>query len=150
ERDVGHGLAEDRVKHQQIVDRCTRIADGRGKWFATLHRKARAVESQVERNVSGRDGARRCVRQQLSDREILEVVAAPGLVLGHWLLAWAMAAAMARVRRAISACSSSTMRPSTVITPLPWFSGSSRAARILRANATSASCGANTALAVAI
>src|SRR5262249_48360782 len=34
----------------------------------------------------------------------------------------AMASAMATVRRAISACSSSTMRPSTVITPLPRFS----------------------------
>src|SRR5262245_59617772 len=62
----------------------------------------------------------------------------------------AMASAMATVRRAISACSSSTMRPSTVITPLPSFSGRSKAAMILRANATSAAGGANTSLATAI
>ena len=56
---------------------------------------------------------------------------------------------MATVRTAISACSSSTMRPSTVITPLPLLSGCSKAAMILRANATSAAGGANTSLATA-
>ena len=60
----------------------------------------------------------------------------------------AIASAMATVRRAISACSSSTIRPSTVITPLPSFSGSANAAMILRAKATSASGGANTSLAI--
>src|SRR5262249_50165443 len=62
----------------------------------------------------------------------------------------AIASAMATVRRAISACSSSAMRPSMVITPLPLCSGRSNAAMILRANATSAPGGANTSLATAI
>src|SRR5688572_6210458 len=53
----------------------------------------------------------------------------------------AITSAIATVRRAISACMISTMRPSTVMTPLPLCSGRSKAAMILRAHATSASGG---------
>jgi len=49
-----------------------------------------------------------------------------------------IAAAIATVRRAISACKRSTIRPSIDTTPLPLFSGRSKAAIILRACSTSA------------
>ena len=52
-----------------------------------------------------------------------------------------MASAIATVRRAISACSSSTILPSTVMAPLPAFSGSSKAEMILRANSISSADG---------
>src|SRR6478735_8538362 len=56
------------------------------------------------------------------------------------------ASAIATTCRAISACSRSTMRPSIWITPLPAFSGTSKAAMIFRAQATSSGAGENAAL----
>jgi hypothetical protein len=53
----------------------------------------------------------------------------------------AIACAIATVRRAMSACRRSTMRPSSATTPLPWFSGSSNAAMIAFACATSSAAG---------
>ena len=58
-----------------------------------------------------------------------------------------MASAMATVRRAMSACMISTMRPSSWTTPLPLFSGRSKAAMILRAQTISASDGEKTPVA---
>src|SRR5207342_602352 len=52
-----------------------------------------------------------------------------------------IASAIATVRRAMSACSRSTIRPSIETTPLPLFSGWSNAAIILRACSTSVSDG---------
>src|SRR5215510_13043017 len=57
-----------------------------------------------------------------------------------------IASAIATVRRAMSACSRSTMRPSIETTPLPLFSGRSNAVIILRACWTSAGDGENAVL----
>src|SRR5215831_14741997 len=57
-----------------------------------------------------------------------------------------IASAIATVRRAISACMRSTMRPSICTTPLFLFAGRSNAAIIWRACATSSSDGENAAL----
>ena len=84
-------------------------------------------------------------RKLLSQPEILEEIAAVGFHR-HAALRAAMASASATVSRAISACSSSTMRPSSAMAPLPLFSGRSNAAMILRAAAISYGDGANTVL----
>src|SRR6202048_1603684 len=62
--------------------------------------------------------------------------------------AWraAIAAWIATVRRAMSACRRSTMRPSSCTTPLSLFSGRSKAAMIFFAWATSSSLGEKAAL----
>src|SRR6187200_834009 len=60
--------------------------------------------------------------------------------------AFSIASAISTVRRAISACMRSTMRPSICTTPLSWFSGRSNAAMVLRACATSSTVGENAAL----
>ena len=65
-------------------------------------------------------------------------------------LSAAMASAMASVRRAISACSSSTILPLRLMTPLPAFSGRAKASMIARAFPTSAAVGANTSLQMSI
>ena len=62
----------------------------------------------------------------------------------------AIASAIATVRRAMSACRRSTMRPSIDTTPLLLFSGRSKAAIILRACATSSGDGENAVLQGAI
>ena len=61
-----------------------------------------------------------------------------------------IASAIATVRRAMSACSRSTMRPSIWMTPLLTFSGRSKAAMIFRAHATSSGAGENASLQGAI
>ena len=68
-----------------------------------------------------------------------EEVARAGLGLGHGapVPRPAIASATATVRLAISACSSSTILPSTRMTPLPRVSGSAKAATMVRARATS-------------
>ncbi len=71
-------------------------------------------------------------------------VARPRAKADHVLAAYARAAiasAIATVRRAMSACRRSTMRPSSCTTPLPLFSGRSKAAMIFLACATSSSPG---------
>jgi hypothetical protein len=52
-----------------------------------------------------------------------------------------MASAMATVRRPISACRRSTMRPSSCRAPLLAFSGRSKAAMMARARVTSSAEG---------
>src|SRR5665213_3587891 len=51
--------------------------------------------------------------------------------IAHFSSSAAIASANATVLRAISACRSSTMRPSSAMAPLPLFSGRSKAAMIL-------------------
>src|SRR3989442_8265969 len=70
--------------------------------------------------------------------------ARPNLVLAYVLAA--IASAIATVRRAISACRRSTMRPSIATTPLSLFSGRSNAAIIFVACVTSSALGENAAL----
>ena len=82
ERDVGDGLAEHDVKHEQIVDRRARIADGFGERIRRLHREARAEQAGIERGIAGGERARRGVADHLADAEIFEKIA--GAVLRHW------------------------------------------------------------------
>ena len=79
ERDVGDGLAEHDVKHQEIVDRRARIADRLGELVRRLHRKARPEQAVIERDIAGGHGARRGVTDHLADAEILEEIAGTGL-----------------------------------------------------------------------
>ena len=79
ERDVRHGLAEHDVEDQQIVDRRARIADRLGEGVGGLDGEARAVERGVERDVAGRDRARRGVRMAWPRRKSSKKL--PGLVL---------------------------------------------------------------------
>ncbi len=72
ERDVGDGLAEHDVEHEQVVDRRARIADRIGERVGRLRRKARAEQRVVERDVAGRHGARRRVADGLAEPEVLE------------------------------------------------------------------------------
>src|SRR5262249_5526581 len=142
-------LAEHGVKDDEIVDGCTRVADAFGELVGGLNGKARSIEAVVDGDIARRQGARRRVLQDLPNAKVLEEIA--GIGLGHHdppILS--IASAMATVRGAISAWRSSTMRPSTLITPLPLASGSANAAMILRAKAISAAGGANTSLAAAI
>src|SRR5262245_3625945 len=150
ERDIRAALAEHSVKDDEVVHRRVRIADRLRKGLGGLHRKPGAIKPIVESDIAERDGSRAGVRKDLSDLEVLEKIADLALVCGHGVApSAAMASAMATVRWAILTCSSSTMRPATVMTPLPAFSGSSKAAMIWRARARSASVGANTRLASA-
>src|SRR5262249_43907026 len=149
ERDVRHGLAEHRMEHDQVVDRGARVADGARERVGGLHGEARAVEAVVDGDVARRQRTRRGVLQHLAQGKIRKEADEVGLGCAHAGLMRSMTSAMATVRRAMSACNSSTMRPSTSITPLPVLSGRAKAARILRANATSAAGGANTSLATA-
>ncbi len=79
ERNVGHGLAEHDVEHQQIVDRRARIADRFGERVRRLHREPRAEQAGVKRDVADRDGARRGVADHLADAEIFKTIAGAGL-----------------------------------------------------------------------
>ena len=75
-----------------------------------------------------------------------ELAIAPAI---HPVLA-AIASAIATVRRAMSACRRSTIRPSSWTTPFCAFSGRSKAAMILRASSTSSGVGENAELQGAI
>src|SRR5208282_2314163 len=81
ERNVGHGLAEHDVKDKEIVDGRARVTDRLGKSVRGLHRKARAEQAGIERDVAGRDRARRGVTDHLANAEIFEKIA--GTVLRH-------------------------------------------------------------------
>src|SRR5262245_23164596 len=155
EGNIRNAFAEHDMEDHEIVDRCPRVADRLGKGFGRLHGEAGAIKAMVKRDIADRDRAWGRVFENLPDPEVLEEVAGIGLGGGglvgcHRVAPRAkMASAMATVRAAILAWSSSTMRPSTVMTPLPAFSGCAKAARILRANASSAAAGAKIALASA-
>ena len=79
ERDVRHGLAEDHVEDQQIVDRRTRIPDRLGEGVGRVNGKAHAVQRRVQGDVAGGDGARRGMDDLLADPKVFEVVAGVGL-----------------------------------------------------------------------
>ncbi|MGY4300367.1 hypothetical protein ACVWXN_008462 [Bradyrhizobium sp. i1.4.4] len=66
------------------------------------------------------------------------------------MLIAAIASAISIVRRAMSACRRSTIAPSSRIAPRETFSGSSNAAMIFRARATSSSGGVKIALQASI
>src|SRR5262249_34323057 len=127
------------MEDEEIVDRRARIADFLGECIRGLHRKARAKQPVVECDIAGRHGARRRVLDHLAEAEVFEEMA--GAFAHRAQALAAIASASATVRRAISACSSSTIRPSTVITPFPAFSGCAKAATIFLACATSVSAG---------
>src|ERR1043166_7420658 len=146
QRNIRHAFAEHSVKHQKIVQRRLPVAQLEREGAARLQHEARAGEGQIERGVAVRQGARRGMRDALAEVEILEEIARGALVLAHPCSSAAMASASATVSRAISACSRSTMRPSSAMAPLSRFSGNSKAAMILRAASTSSFAGANTSL----
>ena len=81
ERDVGHGLAEHDVKHQQIVDRRARIADRLREFVRRLHREARAEQAGVERDIAHCHRARRRVTDHFADAKIFKKLS--GTRLGH-------------------------------------------------------------------
>ena len=74
----------------------------------------------------------------------------PSYASTHHFPIAAIASAIAMVRRAMSACSRSTMPPSSWIAPREAFSGRSNAAMIFRAWATSSSGGVKIALQASI
>ena len=82
ERDIRHGLAEDDVKDQEVVDRRSRIAEAGGKSVRRLHRETRAEQAIIERDVAERDGARRGVADHLAELEVLEEIAGIGFRFG--------------------------------------------------------------------
>ena len=79
ERDIGDRLAEDEMKGQQVLDRCRPEPVGAREWIRAVLQKARAGQGEVERGITGADGARRGVADLLTDVEILEEVAGGGL-----------------------------------------------------------------------
>ena len=79
ERDVGNSLAEDDVKHQEIVDGRARVPDRPREGIRRLRRKARAEEPAIERDIAHRERPRRRVPDHLADAEILEKVTGSGL-----------------------------------------------------------------------
>ncbi len=81
ERNVGHGLAEHDVKHEEIVDRGARIADRLGEFVRRLHRETAAEQPGIERDIADGDGARRGVTDHLADAEIFKIIA--GTCLPH-------------------------------------------------------------------
>src|SRR6185436_4490275 len=107
------------MEHQEIIDGGLAIAEAARELVGRLHSKARAIEAVVDGDIARGDGARRGMLQDLPDGEVLEIVTGVRLGSGHFDPMASIASAMPTVRRAISACSSSTIRPSTVITPLP-------------------------------
>ena len=74
QRDIRHGLAEHDMEHQQVVDRRARIADRFRKGIRRLNREARAEQPVIDRDIAGRDGARRGMADGLADPEILEKI----------------------------------------------------------------------------
>src|SRR5579871_5203574 len=121
--------------------------------------EAGALDHQIEHLVlvvgwqldGGDLGDDTAVLADIRHDRVLLLVASAGQRRGGKLVSGtqrrcAMASAIATVRRAISACRRSTMRPSSWITPLPRFSGSSKAAMILCACATSSAEGEKAAL----
>src|SRR5437763_710604 len=105
-----HGVGVIDLLDNRVVAPAVRRAGPR-ELVGGLDSEARAVESRVERDVARRDRTGRRVRERLAEGEILEEVARIGLGRGHRALMRSMASAMATVRAAISARSSSTMRP---------------------------------------
>src|SRR5581483_2310618 len=79
ERDVGHGLAEDNVEHQQVVERRLPVANFFCEYVRRLHREARAENRLIDRDVACCDGAGRGMPDGLSEPEILEEIARIGL-----------------------------------------------------------------------
>src|SRR3974390_2098775 len=78
ERDVGHGLAEHHVKHQEIVDRRTRITDRGCENIGRLHGEAWPEQTIVNRDITERDSARGSVADLLAEAKILEKIAGIG------------------------------------------------------------------------
>ena len=91
-RDVGHGLADDDMEHEQIVDRRARIADLMRERVRRLHGEARAVQRGEQARIADRDRARGRMHDLLAELEVLEIVAGDGLVVNfgvglvHWCL----------------------------------------------------------------
>ena len=79
ERDVGHGLAEDQVEGQQVLDRRSRQAVRPCERIRAVLQEPGAGQRQVEGGVADVHGARRRVPDLLADVEVLEEVAGGGL-----------------------------------------------------------------------
>ncbi len=84
-RNVRHGLADDDVEDEQVVDGAARIADRVREGVGGLHGEARAVKRGEQAHIAHRHGARRGVHDLLAELEVLEIVAGDGLV-GLWAL----------------------------------------------------------------
>ena len=91
-RDVRHGLADDDVEDEEIVDRRARIADLLREGVRRLHGEARPVQRGEQAHIADRDRARRGMHDLLAELEVLEIVAGDGLVgmfgvgVVHWCL----------------------------------------------------------------
>ena len=83
DRNIGHGLAEHDVEHQQIIDRRLRIADGAGKFIRGLHRKPSAIECGIERDIAAGHAARGCMGDHIAQPEILEKASRSGFGNAH-------------------------------------------------------------------
>ncbi len=81
ERDVRDCLAEDDVKHQEVVERRARIAQALRERVRRLHGEARPEQPVIQRDIAGGDGSRRGVADLLAEAEVLEEIA--GIGLGH-------------------------------------------------------------------
>ncbi len=81
-RNIGNGLADHHVEHEQIVDRRLRVADRFGEGVRGLHGEARAIERGEQADIAHRHGARRGVDDVLAEAEILEIIADDGAAVG--------------------------------------------------------------------